>query len=447
MRSAVLCVSCLLLLMSIAIDCSIQSGEEVYVSPFGSDSTGDGSENNPFLTINHAVKSACNGSVMLLPGVFSGTSNYPTLNCDVSFVAVEGLGSVQIDGHDRSSDCFLLKSGCELFNLDSLVLENCDSIVALDNVPVFDINISNCHMQTSNYGIYTSGTSWFQGVGTLTIQDSILDQLSSGVETDLYTTPSLFLINSTISLSKNYAIYLDCIEQSVSTLSLVDSKITQSDIEVRESSSCFQFIADNLISDSKIILYYASKSSISNTVLTGATMQLTRCRSTTLTISSLMATQSSLEFHNSNGDMTNIMDSIIQSAKDPLVFSGSGDVTASNLTISSMSAGGVTMKNSASMTLRSSLFENNENPKGDGGGLFLNSGTSVNAYNVTFRNNAAENGGGVMCNNGSLSLQSSSFISNDATNEGGAYDCENDCQFFEFGNTFTDNQENTTAQC
>jgi hypothetical protein len=51
-------------------------GPVIYVSPTGSDSTGDGSESNPFGTIQHAIDLAWNGdTVMLLAGVFDGPGN------------------------------------------------------------------------------------------------------------------------------------------------------------------------------------------------------------------------------------------------------------------------------------------------------------------------------------------------------------------------------------
>ncbi len=52
------------------------TGTEIYVSTTGSNTTGNGSLANPYLTIQHAISNAVNGQIVtILPGTYTGTGN------------------------------------------------------------------------------------------------------------------------------------------------------------------------------------------------------------------------------------------------------------------------------------------------------------------------------------------------------------------------------------
>lgn len=64
-------------------------GPVIFVSPTGSDSTGDGSESNPFGTIQYAIDLAWNGdTVRLSSGVYSGEGNYDLSTLGKSIVVL-----------------------------------------------------------------------------------------------------------------------------------------------------------------------------------------------------------------------------------------------------------------------------------------------------------------------------------------------------------------------
>ena len=90
---------------------------DIYVSADGSDSFGDGSADNPYLSLNYTIDNAPdNSNIYLKSGVYNSTG-YEIVN---KSVVITGLGDVTVDGLDGeiSENIFKIANG------SSLVLNN-----------------------------------------------------------------------------------------------------------------------------------------------------------------------------------------------------------------------------------------------------------------------------------------------------------------------------------
>ncbi|KAN0035441.1 hypothetical protein ACTA71_004711 [Dictyostelium dimigraforme] len=84
------------------------------------------------------------------------------------------------------------------------------------------------------------------------------------------------------------------------------------------------------------------------------------------------------------------------------------------------SSGALFYNSQSSAHIESCIFENNTASTGNGGGIYLPSGTAkLQIKNSTFKNNVAQNGGGIYCAYQYLTMTSNKFISNTALKSGG----------------------------
>ena len=147
-----------------------------YVSPNGTDSFGNGSEEDPWLTLTFATTQATDGDIVfLLAGDYSGSENHPTVTANITYeganATVLGLSSepcftakgpfvnmsIAFMAIRNCSVAFDLLSGADL-TLQGLLVENCPTIVRVDDdespqrvqIGISNLNSANEVVSTTN---------------------------------------------------------------------------------------------------------------------------------------------------------------------------------------------------------------------------------------------------------------------------------------------------------
>ncbi len=186
-----------------------QSPAEVWVSTEGSDSEGNGSEANPFLTLEKALDygtaASVNLTVHIKDGLYKGSQNRDLSYSNVGKITIigESYGNVIIDAEHATSGSGWWASGSNIFtfgqNLEiklvNLTLINCDgnpvnaySLTMNDNVV---INSSSVRAQSPNNGAYIDNLTVINGTGqainayNLVLTNSLFENCNGGSSTGL----------------------------------------------------------------------------------------------------------------------------------------------------------------------------------------------------------------------------------------------------------------------
>ncbi|ALT69139.1 Ig-like domain repeat protein [Methanobrevibacter millerae] len=159
------------------------SPAEVWVSTEGNDTTGDGSEANPFLTLKKALDYGTATSVDLIvhikDGLYNGSENRDLSYSNVGKITIlgESYGNVIIDAEHAKSGTGWLASGSNIFtfgqNLEiklvNLTFINCDgnpvdayALTMNDNIV---INSSTVRAQAPNDGVFIDNLKVINGSG------------------------------------------------------------------------------------------------------------------------------------------------------------------------------------------------------------------------------------------------------------------------------------------
>ncbi|WP_296866523.1 Ig-like domain repeat protein [uncultured Methanobrevibacter sp.] len=178
---------------------------EVWVSTDGNDTTGDGSEANPFLTLKKALDYGTAATVDLTVrvknGYYNGDGNIDLDYSNVGKIAVigESYGNVIIDAEHKKSgwsgaDIFYFGKNLEI-TLVNLTLINCDgspvnayTLTMKDNVVV---NSSTIRAQSPNDGVkidnlrVINGTSQAINAYNLELTNSLFENCNGGTSTGL----------------------------------------------------------------------------------------------------------------------------------------------------------------------------------------------------------------------------------------------------------------------
>ena len=178
---------------------------EVWVSTDGNDTTGDGSEANPFLTLKKALDYGTAATVDLTVrvknGYYNGDGNIDLDYSNVGKIAVigESYGNVIIDAEHKKSgwsgaDIFYFGKNLEI-TLVNLTLINCDgspvnayTLTMKDNVVV---NSSTIRTQSPNDGVkidnlrVINGTSQAINAYNLELTNSLFENCNGGTSTGL----------------------------------------------------------------------------------------------------------------------------------------------------------------------------------------------------------------------------------------------------------------------
>ena len=162
------------------------SPAEYWVSTTGNDTSGDGSKNNPFLTLEHALDVGTAATVDLtvhvMDGLYKGSSNYALSYSNVGKITIvgESYGNAIIDVEHAKSGW----SGAQIFvfgqyveaTLINLTMVNCDSNVVnaytLTMKDCLVINSSGIRAQSGNDGVLIDGLTFINGKGQVNLYNA-----------------------------------------------------------------------------------------------------------------------------------------------------------------------------------------------------------------------------------------------------------------------------------
>ncbi len=197
---------------SVNVGTSITVGNDIYVSPTGNDTTGDGSYAKPYRTIAKGISMVYpEGTVRIANGTYTGTGNVNlTINKNMTIIG-ESRDSTIIDGQN-TNQIFIISNGYNV-TLTNLTLRyglasNSNGGAIQNNGSSLTIN--NCAL-TNNMASRTADTTAVYGgaiynTGTLTITNSIFtgNTAVSGSLNDafggaIYSTGSMTITGSTFT--------------------------------------------------------------------------------------------------------------------------------------------------------------------------------------------------------------------------------------------------------
>ena len=128
--------------VTFAADCIPFIGPVWYVSTTGSDETGDGTEENPFATIQTGINAAVNGDTVLVAAGTYVENIY--INQDISIISISGEDSTIIDGNQSGSVLTI--------NGDSLEIVLSGFTISNGN----GANAGGIYISSNNHNIYLS---------------------------------------------------------------------------------------------------------------------------------------------------------------------------------------------------------------------------------------------------------------------------------------------------
>ncbi len=135
-----------------------QGARVIFVSPYGDNTNGTGSEANPYLTLRKAIAVAEPGdTIKLLPGVFAVDEETPfPINTDVT---IEGSGEASVVDGENAVDNIFVSTGTG--TLKNLVLRNslADAVVASGT----DFTVEDVKVEQSRGSFFAAGGFAFVG--------------------------------------------------------------------------------------------------------------------------------------------------------------------------------------------------------------------------------------------------------------------------------------------
>lgn len=147
----------------------LSDNKTVYVSTAGSDSVGDGSEANPYATINKALSTIpknLNGyaaRVRVAAGTYSGS------------VSVKDFGNGSLYIYGNSGDAVTITGAFEVINVEVLEISNISMTLANSMLSVVGSNVrffSPFGASGSQYGVYANHGSYLMFLSTVTVNNA-----------------------------------------------------------------------------------------------------------------------------------------------------------------------------------------------------------------------------------------------------------------------------------
>ncbi|MDP6684660.1 MAG: right-handed parallel beta-helix repeat-containing protein, partial [Candidatus Marinimicrobia bacterium] len=377
----------------------IQMETTWYVSPTGSDESGDGSEGNPFGTIQHGIDFSQSGDeVIVLPGTyFEGINFYGKEITVGSLFHITGdttyIQETIIDGNNESCPVVFVNGESRNSKLTGLTIQNGDGctfgngggIYLEDSSPTLDHLVIQ-----ENFGL-TGGGVFVNVGGNPLLKNSVIRNntcFSEGCGVAVYNaeieienctvTSNMFTID--YSLGGGVSFYN-------SEGSVINTVITQNSAESGGGISCYN---SNPTIEGTIIS--------NNVAIYGGGIN---CR------------------ENSSPALLNV--SILENTATQgggLRCRDNSNPAVQNSTILGNSAaqyGGGIYTNNADPNINHSLIV--QNSAGEGGGVYGRINSDITLQNVTISDNSATEGGGLYLRNNSSSLMEHSIFWNDTPQE------------------------------
>mmetsp|Transcript_28761 Transcript_28761/g.39798 ORF Transcript_28761/g.39798 Transcript_28761/m.39798 type:complete len:386 (+) Transcript_28761:123-1280(+) len=331
-----------------------------YVSPEGSDNTGDGSAGNPWQTLTYATdQAAANDIIVLLKGVYSGSANWPTVSKSLSYV-----GTATIKGDGFQETCFKV-SGASNLQMTNMVLLDCGTAFEIDDQA--SILLDFVFIESSDF---------------------VFRILNNGIRP-----PHQVVTLSGGSIGKSKNIFT-----------------------LQTPQSGFKFRMDDTTIDGGMFdsaVYKINGCDIGNSyfVSEGGYVEFSTLFSTSFSIQ--MADNGTLTL-----DDTSFYGGY-ESERGFLVVGGTLTVTSSDFQLFKNS---IFQLNGTTATFEEVTLDHSGNGNVNGGAISLLNNANLTGTDLTFQFNEASRGGAIFCENSYISLDSTSFVGNSAE-VGGAVEC------------------------
>ena len=159
------------------VNSTLKTNSTFYVSPNGSDSNGDGSKSNPFKTIEFALNKAYGDSknvfIYLLSGIYSGVGN-ENLELPGDFnVTIIGNNSV-ISDINNTLRFITSKEGPGIHKLINLTLQNSRSVPGNSQIAVeYGLITNHGYLEIDNCIFYNNTNAVIRNNGTMIIRNSL----------------------------------------------------------------------------------------------------------------------------------------------------------------------------------------------------------------------------------------------------------------------------------
>jgi len=175
--------------------------DDLFISPTGNDTTGDGGPENPYQTINKALNEINpNGTIHLLNGIYNQTGDY-NININMNITLIGASQQNTIVNATNQAQIFTIPTGVNL-NIEDLTLTNGRAPDGASNSPggnggainnsgtltIINVTLSNNHAGNSGvynwYGTFGVGDGGSGGAifnsGNLTVTNTILSSNQAG---------------------------------------------------------------------------------------------------------------------------------------------------------------------------------------------------------------------------------------------------------------------------
>ena len=171
----------------------IQPKSIVYVSPTGSDTTGDGSQSNPFQTITTGVFCVSSGGTVYIG---TGTYNENGININGNMTLIGADQQNTIVNGNFNGDIFNIAPGSNV-SIDNLTLiqGSNDNGGAIDNNGVLTMTNTTLNYNSGVYG----GAIYNEPDGTLTITNGTFDYNSGAFGGAIFNYGNLIITNSSLN--------------------------------------------------------------------------------------------------------------------------------------------------------------------------------------------------------------------------------------------------------
>ncbi len=150
---------------------STVTGDDIYVATTGNDNTGNGSQGNPFQTINTGITCVnANGRVHIANGTYSGTNNTQiTINNNFTIIGESKVGVIINGGGTRR--VFIIQNGNNV-TIQNLTFTNCWSGASSAGGAIYNsgnLTVENCDF-TQNSALSSSNGGAIYNTGILTVE-------------------------------------------------------------------------------------------------------------------------------------------------------------------------------------------------------------------------------------------------------------------------------------
>jgi predicted outer membrane repeat protein len=411
--------------VSTTITINLPSRNDIYVATTGSDTTGDGSQEHPYKTIQTGYNAVnTNGRIHIANGIYSGTGNKAiTIGRSISIFGESQEGT--IINAENSGRIFTINSGCTV-TIQNLTLRNGNAQYASAIHDLGTLTVTNCTFTANTVTGGTGSGALNVDHGTLTVNDcTFTNNISnnSGALNNYYGV--LVTVNNCI-FTNNAAVAGGAINNDHSTMTVtnctfIGNNATSSTASGGAVNNAYGTLTINNSTFTNNNARFSYGAAINNHY--GISLNLNNCTFT----GNIAKGGGALNSYNSGLTVTNciLTNNSATGGNGGAVNIAYGTFAVDNSTFTNNTAkntsGGAITNYYGTSTLNNCSFTSNT---ALGGGAIHNDHGTLTATNCTSTDNHATGGtgsGGAMNNAyGTLTVNNSTFTNNTSNNNGGA---------------------------